>query len=178
MIGPAADARPLIAVSRCLLGEAVRYDGGHKAFAPLGEPPLSHFRFLALCPEVEAGLTVPRPALQLVRLGGEPRLRQVVVPHLDVTEAVRSQVAARKATLLQVDGAILKRRSPSCGVEDVPVYDGEGNVLYQGRGLFAGALAALRTGLPLVEETQLVTVADREAFVARVLDFMAARTAD
>jgi uncharacterized protein YbbK (DUF523 family)/uncharacterized protein YbgA (DUF1722 family) len=170
----------LIGVSACLLGEQVRYDGGHKRNAFLLEDLAAHVRFVPVCPEVGIGLGVPREAIRLVRSGEQIRL---VGPGGDHTDAVRRWAAATIADLSSRDlsGFVLKKGSPSCGLERVRVW-GEGGEPQsrQGRGVFAQALVDALPALAIEEEGRLHDPRLREHFVnrifghARVRDFFAA----
>jgi uncharacterized protein YbbK (DUF523 family)/uncharacterized protein YbgA (DUF1722 family) len=170
----------LIGVSACLLGEQVRYDGGHKRNAFLLEDLAAHVRFVPVCPEVGIGLGVPREAIRLVRSGEQIRL---VGPGGDHTDAVRRWAAATIADLRGRDlsGFVLKKGSPSCGLERVRVW-GEGGEPQsrQGRGVFAQALVDALPALAIEEEGRLHDPRLREHFVnrifghARVRDFFAA----
>ncbi len=167
----APDDRVLIAVSSCLLGEAVRYDGGHKCFPCLNQVPQAQFRLIAICPEVESGLGVPRPPLQLVRARAGIRVREVGNPAHDVTVLLERQAHCRIAALEGISGFILKSRSPSCGLERVPVFDEAGGQVAQGSGLFAHHLMTAYPALPLAEEVQLLDVTWRDDFLRRVLTY-------
>ncbi|HQN41807.1 MAG TPA: DUF523 domain-containing protein, partial [Pseudomonadales bacterium] len=110
-------ARWRIGVSRCLLGEPVRYDGGHKRNGYVVETLQRHFDLVAFCPELEVGLGVPRPPIRLVRHAQSVRALGVEQPELDVTLPLTrylDQVRERVAPLV---GFILKQGSPSCGLE-------------------------------------------------------------
>jgi uncharacterized protein YbbK (DUF523 family) len=158
----------LIGVSACLLGEQVRYDGGHKRNAFLLEDLAAHVRFVPVCPEVGIGLGVPREAIRLVRSGEQIRL---VGPGGDHTDAVRRWAAATIADLRGRDlsGFVLKKGSPSCGLERVRVW-GEGGEPHsrQGRGVFAQALVDALPALAIEEEGRLHDPRLREHFVNRI----------
>src|SRR5512137_569816 len=115
----------LIGVSSCLLGQAVRYDSGHKKDAFVTGSLGRFVEFVPVCPEVEVGMPVPRPSIRLERRGGEVRL---VDPrhHVDHTDAMRRWAARRVAEIQGQDlcGFVLKKDSPSCGMERVRVYAG------------------------------------------------------
>jgi uncharacterized protein YbbK (DUF523 family) len=145
-----------VGVSSCLLGEAVRYDGGHKRDRLLIDTLGPLVEWVPVCPELEAGLGVPRPAMHLVRRAGEPRLLEIDSGH-DHTEALSRLSAERVGELagLQLAGYVLKARSPSCGVT------GE-------RGLFAAALIDAVPGLPVEEEGRLQDASVLEAFLERM----------
>jgi uncharacterized protein YbbK (DUF523 family)/uncharacterized protein YbgA (DUF1722 family) len=171
----------LIGVSACLLGEQVRYDGGHKRNAFLLEDLAAHVRFVPVCPEVGIGLGVPRDAIRLLRSGEQTRL--VGPGGVDHTDAVRRWAAATIADLRRRDlsGFVLKKGSPSCGLERVRVWDeGSERQSRQGRGVFAQALVDALPALAIEEEGRLHDPGLREHFVnrifghARVRDFFAA----
>jgi uncharacterized protein YbbK (DUF523 family)/uncharacterized protein YbgA (DUF1722 family) len=172
----------LVGVSACLLGERVRYDGGHKRNAFLLEDLAPHVRFVPVCPEVGIGLGAPREAIRLVRRGGGVRL--VGSAGVDHTAAMRRWAAGVTADLRDRDlsGFVLKKGSPSCGLERVRVWDeGPQRPSRPGRGVFAQALVDAMPGLAIEEEGRLNDPGLREHFVdrifghARVRDFFAGR---
>jgi uncharacterized protein YbbK (DUF523 family)/uncharacterized protein YbgA (DUF1722 family) len=158
-----------VGISSCLLGEPVRYDGGHKRDAFLTDELARHVEFVSLCPEVEIGLGVPRPTLRLERRGDDVRM-VVMESGEDLTEPMRSwaQAAAERIAAAGLDGYVLKKSSPSCGMERVKVYDENGAPARGGRGLFAAALMERLPLLPVEEEGRLRDARLREHFVARI----------
>jgi uncharacterized protein YbgA (DUF1722 family)/uncharacterized protein YbbK (DUF523 family) len=158
-----------LGVSACLLGEAVRYDGGHKRDAFLTETLAPFVEWVSVCPELELGLGVPRDTLRLVGEGRAPRL---VVERTgeDLTARMRRFARDRLDELaaLDLDGYVLKRASPSCGLFRVRVYGQTGAPGAVGRGLFAGALVERFPALPVEEEGRLNDPAIRENFIERV----------
>jgi uncharacterized protein YbgA (DUF1722 family)/uncharacterized protein YbbK (DUF523 family) len=157
-----------LGVSACLLGEPVRYDGGHKHDAFLTETLGAFVEWVPVCPEVEIGLGVPRPTLRLVGDAASPRLL-VERTGEDLSDRMRRFAEARVAELarLQLDGYVLKRASPSCGLLRVPVHDGPSR--RPGRGLYAAVLTDRLPLLPVEEEGRLADPALRESFMERVL---------
>jgi uncharacterized protein YbbK (DUF523 family)/uncharacterized protein YbgA (DUF1722 family) len=158
-----------VGISSCLLGEQVRYDGGHKRDAFLTEELGRHVQFVPLCPEVEIGLGVPRPTLRLERHGDEVRM-VVTDSGEDLTERMRewAEGAAERIAAAELDGYVLKRSSPSCGMERVKLYDENGSPTSVARGLFAAALIERLPLLPVEEEGRLRDARLREHFVARL----------
>lgn len=158
-----------IGISSCLLGERVRYDGSHKRDRYLTEELGPQVEFVPLCPEVEIGLGVPRPTLHLERRGDEVRML-VTESGEDLTQRMRTwaKAAAQRIALTRLDGYVLKKRSPSCGVEGVKVFDENGSPAPGGRGLFAAALIDRLPLLPVEEEDRLHDERLRERFVMRV----------
>lgn len=162
--------RPRVGVSACLLGEKVRYDGGHKLHPAVVGELADIFEWVPVCPEVEGGLGNPRPPMRLVKMGSSVRLR-VIHDDRDVTRRVESTGSRRILQLIEggLAGFVLKSRSPSCGWGSVEVVgDGAQTVSDGGTGVFAGLLMKLAPELPLIEETALQNVRTRGEFIDRV----------
>jgi uncharacterized protein YbbK (DUF523 family)/uncharacterized protein YbgA (DUF1722 family) len=164
-----SESRPRIAVSACLLGQAVRHDGRDKREGFLADDLGGFVEWVPVCPEVEIGLGVPREPMRLERSGRETLL-VAIAGRLDHTEVMRAWAAERVRGLATLDlcGIVLKAHSPSCGWTGVPVFDARGEVLAEERGLFAAAVAAGLPDLPVVEESDLTDHRAKENFVARV----------
>ncbi len=170
--GPRRSSPPLrVGVSGCLLGESVRYDGGHKRDRFLVDELGVYAEWVSVCPEVEVGLPIPRPPIQLVAsdtsvAGGALR---VVDPAsgADHTEALRSFAERRVAGFGGLDAYVLKRGSPSCGMEQVPVFRTGSEPSRSGVGSFASALIQRWPDLPIEEEGRLADPVLRESFVER-----------
>ncbi len=156
------DQGPSLGVSACLLGEPVRYDGGHKRDETVTGLLSRFFRLVPLCPEREAGLGVPRPPVHLVRRDGQVRAVGVEDAGLDVTERVL-EVARRHDRRWAVDGLVVKARSPSCALDSAPLDGGEGT----GPGLFTGHLVQRRPWLPCIQEDGLQDPWQRLLFLER-----------
>jgi len=156
-----------VGISGCLLGHQVRYDGAHKYHSYIERTLGQYFQFLAFCPEVEAGLGIPRPAVQLREI--EHRIRVVGVKDhaLDVTEALGQVGEQQREWLQSLCGYILKKDSPSCGMERVKVYK-HGVPARTGVGVFADFLLQNFPALPVEEEGRLGDPALRENFIQRV----------
>jgi len=169
---PRADEPIRIGVSACLLGREVRYDGGHKRDAFLVETFGRYVEWVPVCPEVELGLGTPRPTLRLERHGADMRL---IMPKTgdDHTDAMRRYAHKRVAALADDNlcGYVLKKDSPSCGMERVKVYDAHTIPSKSGRGLFAEALLQRYPHLPVEEEGRLNDPQLRENFVERVFAY-------
>jgi uncharacterized protein YbgA (DUF1722 family)/uncharacterized protein YbbK (DUF523 family) len=161
-----------IGISACLLGTRVRFDGGHKRDAFLVGLLGRFVEWVPVCPEVELGLGTPRESIRLERHNGELRL---LAPKsgADHTEAMRAY-AERRARGLEHEGLhgfVLKKDSPTCGMERVKVYGAGGAPARNGRGLFAEALLARLPALPIEEEGRLSDPHLRESFVERVFAY-------
>ncbi len=151
------------------MGERVRYDGGHKRATDLLERMKGRVDWLPLCPEVLAGLSVPRPAMRLVDVGGDVRAREIE-SGLDHTAALRRAGAEIVAALGKAGacGFVFKSRSPSCAVADAPLLDNAGATLGETAGLAVVAIRAALPGLPLASDEDLTTEAARAGFLGRV----------
>jgi uncharacterized protein YbgA (DUF1722 family)/uncharacterized protein YbbK (DUF523 family) len=158
-----------LGISSCLLGNKVRFDGGHK-FDPFLVNTLGQFvEYVPVCPEVEAGFPVPREAMRLVGDPERPRLltRQSEV---DVTPQMERWIE-KKLPLLEKEslcGFIFKSQSPSSGMERVKVYNDKGMAEKKGVGLFARALMERLPLLPVEEEGRLQDIDLRENFIVRI----------
>ena len=165
------DAPIRIGISSCLLGCQVRFDGGHKKDDFLVSTFGRWVEWTPVCPEVEVGMGTPRESVRLVREGDEVRM---VAPRsgADWSERMRAYSARRVDDLVGLDlcGYVLKKDSPSCGMERVKVY-GTGMPTKSGRGLFAEALLARFPNLPVEEEGRLNDPALRDNFVERVFAY-------
>jgi uncharacterized protein YbgA (DUF1722 family)/uncharacterized protein YbbK (DUF523 family) len=161
-----------LGVSSCLLGQAVRFDGGHKRDRFVTDLLGSHVEWVPVCPELEAGMGVPRPAMRLVREGRDVRLVETASGR-DHTARMRRFSAKRLRSLraLELCGYVLKKDSPSCGMERVKLYGGKGMARREARGLFAAALRDAFPSLPVEEEGRLSDPALRENFIERVFAY-------
>ncbi len=173
-MNPTSEIR--IGVSACLLGEQVRFDGGHKRNEFITGILARHVTFVAACPEVDIGLGTPRETIHLVREIGGVRLKGTR-SGTDHTPAMLAyaEKKAREIEKLDLSGYILKKDSPSCGMERVRVYEGAGAPARSGRGLFAAALMARLPLLPVEEEGRLQDARRRENFIERVFAYRRVR---
>jgi len=150
---------PKVGISACLLGQEVRYDGGHKRQAEL----LRHFEgkieWVPVCPEVEFGLGTPR---EPIRLEGERLV--TIESRRDLTDAMQAWALQRLDALPGLCGFVFKSRSPSCGLGSAPVFD-SGELR---SGVFAEMLVARFQEIPVVEETALLDAPSRRRFLERV----------
>jgi uncharacterized protein YbgA (DUF1722 family)/uncharacterized protein YbbK (DUF523 family) len=166
------DAPIRIGISSCLLGEEVRFDGGHKRDRFLTDVLAPFVEFVPVCPEVEVGMGIPRESVRLVRVGDGVRLRGNK-SGADHTEAMKRWSEKRLRRLEQEDlrGYVLKKDSPSCGMERVRIYPEQGPASREGRGLFAEALLAALPLLPVEEEGRLNDPVLRENWIERVFAY-------
>jgi uncharacterized protein YbbK (DUF523 family) len=155
MKNDALSVRPLVGVSRCLLGDAVRYDGESKASTIVLENLSKLFELVPVCPEVEAGLGIPRPPVQLTASIENPRLTGRDNPAIDVTEIMASYCQHKPAELKQLSGFIFKSQSPSCGLNSAPVFIDNECVTEASRGVFARSLCTAYPELAVIEDNEL-----------------------
>jgi len=165
-----------IGISSCLLGEKVRFDGGHKRDAFLVDTFGTFVEWVPVCPEVELGLGTPREALRLVRKGDEIRMVNTKSGR-DISTEMRQWAQARVNALAgeRLCGYVLKKDSPSCGMERVKIYAEAGMAEKNGRGFFADALMARFPRLPVEEEGRLSDPRLRDNFVERVFAYVRLR---
>jgi uncharacterized protein YbgA (DUF1722 family)/uncharacterized protein YbbK (DUF523 family) len=160
-----------IGISSCLLGDEVRFDGGHKRDSFLTQILGPYVEWVRVCPEVEVGMGVPRETLRLVRAGGDTRMITTRTG-VDHTDSMRAYAARRTKALASMDlrGYVLKKDSPSCGMERVKVY-GEAGATRTGVGTYAEILKARFPTLPIEEEGRLTDPVLRENFIERVFAY-------
>ena len=161
-----------IGISSCLLGEEVRFDSGHKKSNYIVSILGPYFQFVRVCPEVEIGMGVPREAVRLV---GDPEAPRMVggKTGTDWTRKMNRYSERRTGQIARynLSGYILKKDSPSCGMERVKVYGSKGGTVRTGRGLFAAALLDRFPILPVEEEGRLNDLPLRENFINRVFAY-------
>ena len=158
-----------IGVSRCLLGEEVRYDGGHTRDRFLTDVLGRYVEWVPVCPEVEAGLGTPREPMRLVGDPQNPRL-VTIESKIDHTRALKTMAVNRIEELKNLDlsGYVFKKSSPSCGIERVRLYNEHGVPSRKGVGLFAQAFMKQFPLVPVEEEGRLCDPTLRENFIERV----------
>jgi uncharacterized protein YbgA (DUF1722 family)/uncharacterized protein YbbK (DUF523 family) len=166
-----------LGVSSCLLGERVRFDGGHKHDRFLTDQLGRYVEWVPVCPELEAGMGVPRES---VRLEGDVDAPRLIGSRSgrDHTAAMRrfAGIRARQLMRLELSGYVFKKDSPSCGMERVRVYGQGGTPARRGRGLFAAAFMAACPLVPVEEEGRLHDPVLRESFIERIFAYRRWRT--
>ena len=158
-----------LGISACLLGEKVRFDGGHKWDRFITETLGKFVEFVPVCPEVECGLGIPREAMHLVSSPGGPRLVTIRTQE-DYTERMRAWALNRVVELEGEDlcGFIFKSGSPSSGMERVKIYYGKGEPARTGVGMFAREFMQHFPLLPVEDGGRLHDPALRENFLERL----------
>jgi uncharacterized protein YbbK (DUF523 family) len=174
-VGAPSHTRLRLGVSSCLLGENVRYDGGHRRSRFLADDLHPYVEWVGVCPEVELGLEVPRGPIQLLRKPGGRYELWTRDTRQDLTARMQGWADQRLGKLPELDGFVLKHRSPSCGIsgarvfEDLEALFGDGPYERTGRGLWAAALVERFPDLPIADESTLDDRGARTLFVRRVL---------
>ncbi|WP_101758490.1 DUF523 domain-containing protein [Oceanicoccus sp. KOV_DT_Chl] len=161
--------KPLIAISACLHGEAVRYDGTAKKLLLLSELAET-VDLYPVCPEVGAGMAIPRPPIQLQKQTNVIAAIGRDDSTLDMTTALQ-QYAPRSIAAVEhrLSGYIFKSRSPSCGVESTPLFDPQGQTIGLTSGIQAKYIQTTLPWLPLREEQQLATPEQCQQFIMHCL---------
>jgi uncharacterized protein YbgA (DUF1722 family)/uncharacterized protein YbbK (DUF523 family) len=158
-----------IGISTCLLGENVRYDGGHKLDRYLRDTLGQFVQYVPVCPEVECGLSTPREAMHLVGDPENPRLLTVKT-RIDHTERMKAWARERLEQLENEDlcGYIFKKNSPSSGLLRVKVYNEHGVPRRVGVGIWARAFTEHFPLIPVEEEGRLNDPVLRETFIDQI----------
>lgn len=161
-----------IGVSRCLLGEKVRYDGGHKHDRFLTKTLGEYVEWFGICPEVDCGLSIPREAMRLVGDIKNPKLLTQKT-QIDYTGKMQSWAKGAVKDLGNVGlcGFIFKTGSPSSGMRDIKVYNDKGYATKKGVGLFAKAVMDAYPLLPVEDDGRLHDMPLRENFIERIFVF-------
>jgi uncharacterized protein YbgA (DUF1722 family)/uncharacterized protein YbbK (DUF523 family) len=158
-----------LGISACLLGENVRYDGGHKLERFLTETLGQYVEYVPVCPEVECGLPIPRESMHLQ---GDPDSPHLVTTRTkqDMTDRMVQWARKRvkKSEKEDLCGFIFKSNSPSCGMERVNVYNEKGMEVKKGVGIFARIFMDHFPLLPVEDEGHLHHSGPRENFIERI----------
>jgi uncharacterized protein YbgA (DUF1722 family)/uncharacterized protein YbbK (DUF523 family) len=170
--------RPCVVVSKCLEFEACRYDGTQIS-DPFIKKMKSYIDFIPVCPEMEIGLPTPRQALRLVEVEGKEQLVFSQTGE-SVTSEMEHYIVDKVGELaqLEVDGFVLKSRSPSCGIKEVKIYKTHGKspaLSNKGKGLFGKAILDGFDGLAIEDEGRMSNYQIREHFLTRIYTHAAFR---
>lgn len=162
-----------VGVSSCIVGEEVRFNGGHSRHRYVTDVLADFVDFVRVCPEVEVGMGVPRPTVRLVRAGDEVRLEDPK-NGIDWTSAMKEFSRSRSSELADDDlcGFIVKKASPTCGMERVKLHhEGGKGSSGDGQGMFTAELIRRFPFLPVEEDGRLNDPRIRENFVERVFAY-------
>ncbi|WP_073605432.1 YbgA family protein [Vibrio aerogenes] len=158
-----------VGISGCVLGKKVRFDGGHKGNRFILDTLSEFFDFHPVCPEVEIGMSVPRPAIRLIGMEGKTALVESKNESVDYTETMYRFAENKISTMqpLKLCGYVVASKSPTCGMQGVKVYQQDG-VRKDGTGLYTEKLIEKMPWLPVEEDGRLNDPVLRENFISRV----------
>jgi uncharacterized protein YbbK (DUF523 family) len=159
-----------IAISACLLGHKVRYDGAHQENKIIIQRLADRFNIIAVCPEVEIGLDVPRDKIELHQQGKKIHLLTSIYPVTDLTEQMSAYVQLFLNSH-KIFGMILKDKSPSCGVANCKQWNEAGEMQRNGTGIFAATLIKLKPDLPMLQSNLVNKMNDLDDFIQKVTDY-------
>jgi len=164
-----------IGISQCLLGDKVRYDGGHKRDSFLIEALGRHVEWVPVCPEAELGLGTPREPMRLVGDLQAPRLVTITtgIDHTDPMNGFARQ-RVRQLQALDLCGYVFKADSPSCGITQVPLFNQDIKT-NDGVGLFARAFIEYFPLIPIEEESRLQDLQAVNSFLEHILAYRRTR---
>jgi uncharacterized protein YbgA (DUF1722 family)/uncharacterized protein YbbK (DUF523 family) len=165
-------SKPKLGISACLLGQTVRYDGGHKRDIFLTDTLGRFVQWVPVCPELEVGMGVPREPVRLLGKADDPSMI-AERSGKDWTAAMKRFGSARSGELkrLNLSGYVFKKDSPSCGMARVKVYSPRGGATRMGSGLFARVVQDALPLMPAEEEGRLKDPVLRENFIERVFAY-------
>ncbi|MFK5893526.1 MAG: DUF523 domain-containing protein [Pseudomonadota bacterium] len=158
-----------VAISACLMGQAVRYDGLSKLHQPIMTYLASQLDLIPFCPEVAIGLSVPREKIQLCCDNKQVRVQQVADGRFDYTQQLSSYARQFIAQNTDLPAIILKSRSPSCGLFSTPVIQ-DGKEVRLGSGQFAYIIKTEYKSILLIEETELENIKQCNKFLSYLTD--------
>lgn len=158
-----------LGISQCLLGEPVRFDGGHKRNRYLTDVLSQYVEYHAVCPELAIGLGVPRKPIRLIVTDGQDRIRSVENAGVDVTDALMQEAEHAVQQMPNICGYIFMQNSPSCGVYGLKRYSENGHGIdSRGRGAYAKRFMELMPLIPIEEAGRLNDAGLRENFITRI----------
>ena len=160
--------KPLVGISKCLLGENVRYDGKNKLDLYLRDTLGKHVKYIPICPEVESGMSIPREAIKLVEIKGKICLITEETNN-DITEQMDSWIKKQIEHLSNKNlcGFIFKSKSPSCGLSDAEV-SRKNAITKDGTGLFARAFVESFPFIPVIDEKQINSPKIKKSFIEQI----------
>ncbi|GMR15719.1 MAG: hypothetical protein BMS9Abin31_0006 [Gammaproteobacteria bacterium] len=157
-----------IAVSSCLLGEAVRYDGTDNHIEYITQQLSTEYNLISLCPEMAAGMGVPRPPIQLVDCESSVQVLGVDNPENNMTKQLTEYGRKVIETHSDICGYIFKKNSPSCGTKDVKVLNKQGEYERKGQGVYAATIMKALPLLPVIDEEECLNKELMDAFLLAV----------
>lgn len=164
----APQSKPVLGISECLMGKEVRYNGGHKLSKFCTQVLSQYFDFQPICPEVQIGLSVPRPTIRLAEKAGEVRVIATDNPDVDYSKDLVKLAQDVAPSMKGLSGFIFMQKSPSCGIKSTKVYGEKGQPVYMSDGAFSGELKKLLPLMPVTESGRLNDNPIKENFIASV----------
>jgi uncharacterized protein YbbK (DUF523 family) len=160
-----------LAVSSCLLGEAVRYDGTDKHIEYITQQLAKEYNLISLCPEMAVGMGVPRSPIHLVNNGGEIQVVGIDDPSNNMTKPLLEYGNEVINTYPDICGYIFKKDSPSCGTKDVKILNAHGQYEYKGQGIYAAEIMKALPLLPVIDEDDCLNKEIMDAFLHDVAKY-------
>tara|TARA_R110001599_G_scaffold76833_2_gene209849 strand:+ start:4933 stop:5934 length:1002 start_codon:yes stop_codon:yes gene_type:complete len=161
-------SKPILGISGCLMGEEVRFNGGHKLSKFCTQVLSQYFDFRPICPEVQIGLSVPRPTIRLAEKAGVVRVIATDNPDIDYSQDLINLAQEVAPSMQGLSGFIFMQKSPSCGVNSTKVYGEKGQPIYMADGAFSGELKRLLPLMPVTESGRLNDNPIKENFITSV----------
>lgn len=158
-----------IAVSSCLLGEAVRYDGTDKRIDYITQQLAQEYNLISICPEMAIGLGVPRPPIHLVDKENSLVVQAVDDISVNVTKPLINYAGKVINEHADICGFILKKNSPSCGIKNVKVLNDKGQYEQKGMGMFAASIIKALPLLPVIDEEDCLNKKSMDSFLYEVV---------
>ncbi len=159
---------PAVGVSACLLGQKVRYDGKDKYSSLIAEELKQYCRLIAVCPEVEIGLGVPRTKIQLTQVGSDIKVLKKDEANVDVTDQL-AEFALRFINQYSISGLVLQDKSPSCGIGNTKLFSQSGEEIGVSSGIFAKTIMQLSPDLIVIKASQLQNKNEIEQFAKSLI---------
>lgn len=162
-----------VAVSACLVGHEVRFNGGHKRSNFIDAILSQHFELLPLCPEVGIGMSIPRPPIHLIAIESETEGQTVEAALVNdhevrFTKDLKQYAVQQAEKLTDASGYIFMQKSPSCGYKPVKLYHNNGMPLDKTQGVYAAEIDRLLPLMPKEDAARLNDPFIRENFLSRV----------
>ena len=157
-----------IAVSSCLLGEAVRYDGTDKHIEYITQQLSQDYNLISICPEMAIGLGVPRPPIHLLEQGTSIVVQAVDDASINVTKPLINYAGEVINQHTDICGYIFKKNSPSCGIKNVKVLNEHGQYEQKGVGLFADSIMKVLPLLPVIDEEDCLNKKRMDTFLSDI----------
>ena len=148
----------------------MRYDAKIKHYPELSVFIHTHFEVISICPEIEIGLSVPRPAVQLTGTVNQLKITGRDDQHIDITEKMLHFCQHKILDLNDIHGYIFKSKSPSCGIKDIPIFSPQGTITSTTQGVFAHSVLQHFPNLPITDELTLENEKQRHHFLQHVID--------